>query len=172
MNSAGSILCSWQKLARLRSVPILAPTHVRLKSDLLMPHIALFIPCYIDQFYPQVGMATAELLERLGVTFEFPAEQTCCGQPMATSGCVEEARPLAEKFLRIFKDFDYVVAPSGSCVAMVRHHYDEYFCGRPELEEDLRRLKAKTFELCEFLTDVLQVERLKGTFPYRVSLHK
>src|SRR5204863_6837604 len=95
-----SILCSWQKLARSSLAPILAPTHVRLNSDLLMPHIALFIPCYVDQFYPQVGMATAELLERLEVTFEFPAEQTCCGQPMANSGCVEEARPLAEEVVR------------------------------------------------------------------------
>lgn len=137
-----------------------------------MPHVALFIPCYIDQFYPQVGIATCELFEKLGVTFEFPAEQTCCGQPMANSGCVEEARPLAEKFLRIFKDFDYVVAPSGSCVAMVRHHYDEYFRGRPEDEQELAGLKAKTFELCEFLTDVLHVEKLEGRFPHRVGLHQ
>jgi L-lactate dehydrogenase complex protein LldE len=137
-----------------------------------MPHVALFMPCYIDQFYPQVGMATCELLERLGVTFEFPAEQTCCGQPMANTGCVQEARPLAEKFLRVFKQFDYVVAPSGSCVAMVRHHYDEYFRGRPQLEQELARLKGKTFELCEFLADVLQVERLEGAFRYRVGLHQ
>jgi L-lactate dehydrogenase complex protein LldE len=137
-----------------------------------MPHVALFIPCYIDQFCPQVGMATCELLEKLGVTFEFPAEQTCCGQPMANTGCTEEARPLAEKFLRIFKDFDYVVAPSGSCVAMVRHHYDEYFRGRREDAEELDRLKAKTFELCEFLTDVLHVRQLDGAFPFRVGLHQ
>ncbi len=99
-----------------------------------MPHVGLFIPCYIDQFYPQVGMATAELLERCGVTFDFPAEQTCCGQPMANTGCTEDARPLAEKFVRIFAPYDYVVAPSGSCVAMVRHHYEEFFHGRPEFE--------------------------------------
>src|SRR5436190_2019261 len=106
-----------------------------------MPHVALFIPCYIDQLYPQVGLATAELLDRLGVTFEFPAEQTCCGQPMANTGCFEEARPLAEKFLRIFSHFEYVVAPSGSCVAMVRHHYDQYFHGRPA-EHEFEQLKA------------------------------
>jgi L-lactate dehydrogenase complex protein LldE len=137
-----------------------------------MPHVALFIPCYIDQLYPQVGMATAELLEKLGVTFEFPAEQTCCGQPMANTVCTEDARPLAEKFLRIFKDFEYVVAPSGSCVAMVRHHYEEYFKGRPEFEESFKKLKAKTFELTEFLTDVLHVEKLAGRFSYRVGLHQ
>ncbi|HZZ28784.1 MAG TPA: (Fe-S)-binding protein [Pirellulales bacterium] len=136
-----------------------------------MPLVALFIPCYIDQLYPQVGLATCELLKRLDVTFEFPVEQTCCGQPMANTGCTEDARPLAEKFLRIFKDFEYVVAPSGSCVAMVRQHYDEYFHGRPEYA-DFQKLKAKTFELCEFLTDVLHVEKLQGQFPYRVGLHQ
>jgi L-lactate dehydrogenase complex protein LldE len=137
-----------------------------------MPHVALFIPCYIDQLYPQVGMATCELLEKLGVTFEFPSEQTCCGQPMANTGCTEDARPLAEKFFRIFKDFEYVVAPSGSCVAMIRRHYDEYFQGRAEVAADFERLKSKTFELCEFLTDVLHVEKLDGHFPYRVGLHQ
>lgn len=134
-----------------------------------MPHVALFIPCYIDQFYPQVGIATAELLTRLGVSFEFPTQQTCCGQPMANTGCTEEARPLAEKFLRTFKDFEFVVAPSGSCVAMVRHHYNEYLAGNPDFEQ----LKLKTFELCEFLTDVLQVKELPAaSFPYRVGLHQ
>ncbi len=136
-----------------------------------MPHVALFIPCYIDQLYPQIGMATAELLERCGVTFEFPEGQTCCGQPMANTGCTEEARPLAEKFLRIFSPFDYVVAPSGSCVAMVRHHYEEYFHGGPQ-EQDFKQLKTKTFELSEFLTDVLKIKNLDGKFPYRVGLHQ
>ena len=133
-----------------------------------MLHVGLFIPCYIDQFYPQVGIATAELLDRCGVTFEFPAEQTCCGQPMANTGCTEDARPLAEKFARIFAPYDYIVAPSGSCVAMVRHHYEEFFHSRPEFET----LKAKTFELCEFLTDVIHVSKLDGKFPYRVGLHQ
>jgi L-lactate dehydrogenase complex protein LldE len=73
--------------------------------------------------------------------------------------------------LRIFEPFDYVVAPSGSCVAMVRHHYEEYFHGGPD-EGRYQKLKAKTFELCEFLTDVLHVEKLEGRFPYRVGLHQ
>ncbi len=136
-----------------------------------MPHVALFIPCYIDQLYPQVGLATAELLERCGVTFEFPEEQTCCGQPMANTGCTKEARPLAEKFLRIFSPYEYVVAPSGSCVAMVRHHYEHFFHGTPQ-EAAFQALKVKTFELSEFLTDVLKIEKLDGKFPYRVGLHQ
>jgi L-lactate dehydrogenase complex protein LldE len=133
-----------------------------------MPRVGLFIPCYVDQLFPQVGMATVCLLERLGVEVNFPEQQTCCGQPMANTGCTDEARPLAFKFLQIFKDYEYVVCPSGSCAAMVRHHYDEYLAGQPGFEA----LRAKTYELCEFLTDVLKVDRLAGRFPYRVGLHQ
>jgi L-lactate dehydrogenase complex protein LldE len=129
--------------------------------------VGLFIPCYIDQLFPDVGLATVEVLEKHGIDIEFPREQTCCGQPMANTGCTEDTRPLAEKFLRIFKDYQYVVCPSGSCVAMVRHHYDPYLEGKPGFDE----LKRKTFELCEFLTDVLRVERIDGRFPHRVGLH-
>ena len=133
-----------------------------------MPTVGLFIPCYVDQLYPHVGMATVELLEKCGVNVEFPTAQTCCGQPMANTGCTEQAQPLAEKFLQVFAPYEYVVAPSGSCVAMVRHHYEEYFHGRPEYEA----LRKKTFELTEFLTDVLKIEKLEGRFPYRVGLHQ
>jgi L-lactate dehydrogenase complex protein LldE len=133
-----------------------------------MPEVGLFIPCYIDQLYPHVGMATVELLERCGARVEFPVEQTCCGQPMANVGCTEDARPLARRFLEIFRNYEYVVAPSGSCVAMVRAHYDELLHGEPGFEE----LKHKTFELCEFLTDVLKVDRLDVRFPHRVGLHQ
>ncbi len=130
--------------------------------------VGLFIPCYVDQFYPRVGMATLELLERYGYTVEFPQAQTCCGQPMANTGCTEETRPLAHRFLELFRGYDYVVAPSGSCVAMIRHHYDEYLHGQPGFAE----LKAKTFELCEFLSDVVKLDRLDGSFPHRVGLHQ
>jgi L-lactate dehydrogenase complex protein LldE len=130
--------------------------------------VGLFIPCYIDQLYPQVGMATLQILQQCGVAVEFPPTQTCCGQPMANTGCTDEARPLAERFLRLFAPYDYVVAPSGSCVAMVRVHYEEYLRGRPGFEE----LKRKTFELCEFLTQVLRIKEIRGRFPHRVGLHQ
>ena len=94
-----------------------------------MATVGLFIPCYIDQLYPRVGLATLELLERYGYQVAYPEAQTCCGQPMANTGCPAEARPLAERFLEIFSPYDYVVAPSGSCVAMVRCHYDEFLAG-------------------------------------------
>lgn len=130
--------------------------------------VGLFVPCYIDQLYPQVAEATLSVLESHGAEVVFPTEQTCCGQPMANVGCTEEARPLAENFLRIFREYEYVVCPSGSCVAMVRRHYDEYLSGKPGFEE----LKQKTYELCEFLVDVLKLEKIEGRFPHRVGLHQ
>lgn len=130
--------------------------------------VGLFIPCYIDQLYPEVGLATVKLLERYGCQLDFPRQQTCCGQPMANTGVTESTRPLAEHFLKIFGDYDYVVCPSGSCVSMVRNHYEHYLAGHPGFEE----LKSKTFELCEFLVDVLKVERVEGQFAHRVGLHQ
>jgi len=130
--------------------------------------VGLFIPCYIDQLYPRVGLATVEVLRRCGVSPEFPEEQTCCGQPMANTGCTNETRPLAHRFLKIFGQYEYVVSPSGSCTAMVRHHYDEFLEGVPGFEE----LKHKTFELSEFLVDVLHVEKMSGRFPHVVGVHQ
>lgn len=130
--------------------------------------VGLFIPCYIDQFYPRVGIATLRLLEYFQAgQIEFPTAQICCGQPMANSGCVADARPAAERFVATFLPYDYVVAPSGSCVAMVRHHYH----GLVADERALAAVQSKTFELCEFLTDVLQVTPPRGRFPTRVGLH-
>ena len=133
-----------------------------------MTRVGLFIPCYIDQLYPEVGIATVEILEKYGVDVDYPAGQTCCGQPMANTGCSEEVAPLARRFLELFRPYDYVVCPSGSCTAMIRQHYADYF---PDPTE-YRLLQKKTFELCEFLVDVLRVESVPGKFPYRVGLHQ
>lgn len=130
-------------------------------------HVALFLPCYVDQLYPDVGLATVELLEQCGCTVHFPEAQTCCGQPMANTGCQEEARPLAERFLEIFADYEYVVCPSGSCTAMVTHHYEEFLAGHSGFEQ----LKRRTFELCQFLVNVVHLDRLSVRFPHRVGLH-
>ncbi len=130
--------------------------------------VGLFVPCYVDQFYPDVALATVELLERFGVEIDFPREQTCCGQPMANTGCKHETRPLARKFLEIFRDYPYIVCPSGSCVAMVRHQYVDYLAGEPGFEE----MVANTYELCEFLVDVLKVDAMEGSFPHRVGIHQ
>lgn len=130
--------------------------------------VGLFIPCYIDQLFPKVGLATVEVLKRLGIESDFPTAQTCCGQPMANTGCNDAARPLARKFFEVFKAYRHVVCPSGSCVAMVRHHYEEYLADEPGFED----LKSNTFELCEFIHDVLAIRRLEGRFPHRVGLHQ
>jgi L-lactate dehydrogenase complex protein LldE len=130
--------------------------------------VALFIPCYVDQLFPQVGLATVRVLEKLGVEVAYPEEQTCCGQPMANAGCAADAAPLARRFLEIFGGFEAVVCPSGSCTSMVRNHYDAFLAGKPGFEE----LKRRTYELCEFLWDVLGVKALDGRYAHKVGLHQ
>ncbi|QDT04164.1 Lactate utilization protein A [Rubripirellula lacrimiformis] len=131
--------------------------------------VALFVPCYVDQFYPDVAIATLELLERLGVDVVFPQGQTCCGQPMANTGCTEDARPVAKRNVAMFADYDAVVCPSGSCTSMVRNHYDQFFDSG---DTAFQHVKSRTFELCEYLYDVLEVRKLDVRFPHRVSLHQ
>lgn len=131
-----------------------------------MSKVGLFIPCYVDQFYPQVGLATLRILRNLGLNLEFPKSQTCCGQPMANTGCANDARLLAEHFLQVFSDYDHVVSPSGSCVSMVRNHYEQWFHGDDRYEH----LRKSTFELCEYLTDVVGVKHVDGEFNFRTGL--
>ena len=130
--------------------------------------VGLFIPCYIEQCYPQVGLAMIDVLQSLGVEPVIPEKQTCCGQPMFNTGCVTETEKLAIKFYGDFKDYDYIVAPSGSCVHMVRHGYNQFFRSNP----DFIRMQAATYEFCEFIHDVLNVRSIAGTFPHKVGFHK
>ena len=129
--------------------------------------IGLFIPCYIDQFYPQVGIATLELLEKLGCEVAYPTGQTCCGQPMANTGCEEEAIPAYHNYVRNFEPYDYIVAPSGSCTYHVRKHYDII-----EQTPAVQHVRQRTLDLSEFLLDVLKIESLDARFPHRVGLHQ
>lgn len=129
--------------------------------------IGLFIPCYIDIFYPQVGIATLELLEKLGQDVAYPDKQTCCGQPMANSGSESDAIATYQHFVRNFQGFDYIVTPSASCAYHVRHHYDIL-----EQTEAVKKVRETTYELCEFLTDILQVDDLKIRFPHKVGIHQ
>lgn len=129
--------------------------------------VALMIPCYIDTFYPRVGIATLELLERLNVDVVYPSEQTCCGQPMANSGCFQEARATEEHFMTVFRGFDYIVTPSGSCT----HHVRNKFTAVPDSEER-RKISASTYDLVEFLHDILQVRDFPwASFEHKVALH-
>ncbi|MEI7424026.1 MAG: (Fe-S)-binding protein [Prolixibacteraceae bacterium] len=129
--------------------------------------IGLFIPCYIDQFYPQVGIATLELLQKLGLDVHYPLKQTCCGQPLANSGAEKEAIPIYQNFVRNFSEFDYVVCPSGSCVYHVREHYNIL-----EQTEEVKKVRQNTYELCEFILDVLGVDDLKIDFLHKVGIHQ
>lgn len=129
--------------------------------------VGLFIPCYVDQFYPQVGIATLRLLQSLGQQIHFPMEQTCCGQPMANSGFAKRSAGCDRNFVRNFAGCDVVVGPSGSCVLHLKEHLHD-----PAHEAEAERLRNNVYELCEFLTDVLQVESLPpARFPHRVGLH-
>ena len=130
--------------------------------------IGLFIPCYVDLFYPNVGKATLKLLEDAGATVDYPEAQTCCGQPMANSGCMDDAKGAAQHFIEVFGGYDAVVAPSGSCVSMVRNHFAEVL-GK---EKPLPEVCNRTFELCEFLTDQLNVTTVDASFPHKVGLHQ
>ena len=128
--------------------------------------VALFIPCHIDQLYPNVGIATLQLLEKLGCDVTFPLEQTCCGQPMANSGFASSSNGCDTNFVKNFSSFDYIVAPSGSCVLHVKEHLKDE--AHPEKAVQIRK---NIYELTEFLTDVLKVEKLQARFPYKVGLH-
>ena len=128
--------------------------------------IGLFIPCYVDVVYPQVGVATYRLLKHLGLDVEYPLNQTCCGQPMANAGFEKQAIPLAEKFEDKFKDFDYIVAPSVSCAAFVKINYPRLLQGKHEC-----LTSGKIMDVVEFLHDVIKVDHPLGTFPHKVSLH-
>ncbi|ABY31007.1 (Fe-S)-binding protein [Methylorubrum extorquens] len=129
--------------------------------------IGLFVPCYVDAFEPEVGIATLELLERFGLTVEYPFDQTCCGQPMTNTGCHQEAAATEALFVKNFSGFDYVVAPSGSCVHQVREHLTAI----PQTDA-VKHVRTRTFELVEFLHDVLKIEDLPwAEFPHKVAYH-
>ena len=129
--------------------------------------VGLFIPCYIDQFYPGAAIATLQLLEKLGVTVVYPTKQTCCGQPMANSGYEHLTTGCNELFIDNFSSFDYIVSPSGSCILHIKDHLHSE--GR---ENEVVKVRRKVYELTEFLTDILKVDQLDAAFPHKVGLHQ
>ena len=122
--------------------------------------VALFVPCYIDQFYPQVAVASLELLEKLGCEVIVPVDQTCCGQPMANSGFASSTEGCDANFTNNFEGFDYIVGPSGSCVLHLKEHHPS------------KKIRNSVYEICEFLTDILKITSLQAKFPHRVGLHQ
>ncbi|MCL6615769.1 MAG: (Fe-S)-binding protein [Anoxybacillus ayderensis] len=137
-------------------------------------NVTLFVTCLVDLFHVNVGKATVELLERLGCTIHFPEAQTCCGQPAYNSGYVKEAKEAMKHMIRTFEHAEYIVTPSGSCATMFKE-YPHIFKGDGEWEERAKRVADKTYELTQFIVDVLQVEdvgaRLKGKATYHTSCH-
>jgi L-lactate dehydrogenase complex protein LldE len=131
----------------------------------------MFVTCVVDQLFPAVGMAMADVLERVGCRLEFPEAQTCCGQPAFNSGYRDEARDVAVHFLNVFKDAEYIVSPSGSCTAMVKHHYAELFADDPERKEQARLIAARTHEFSAFLTGVLGVQDVGARYAHKVTYH-
>jgi len=127
--------------------------------------IGLFIPCYVDALYPEVGIAAYRLLNSLDLDVEYPEKQTCCGQPMGNGGFERMSTKLVEDFNNIFSKYDYVVAPSASCVSYVRLYHPDIVRHKCEAAE-------KTLDIIEFLHDILKVKDLPGScFPHKVSLH-
>lgn len=133
--------------------------------------ISLFIPCLADTLLPEVGEATARLLERLGLDLYYPEEQTCCGQPAFNAGHWEDARRVARQFLRAFEDSELIVSPSGSCVSMVRNYYQLLFADTSRDLEKARTIGERTFELTEFLVRRLGVADLGASFSGRLTYH-
>lgn len=128
--------------------------------------VALFVPCFIDLFYPQVAIATMELLQKLGCTVHYPLNQTCCGQPMANAGFAATGAGCERNFIENFKSFDYIVAPSGSCVLHIKEHLHS-----ATDEMSAVQIRNRVYELTEFMTDVLKIEKLQAYFPHKVGLH-
>lgn len=139
--------------------------------DAAPPKVALFITCLVDFLFPAVGEACVEVLRHFGVEVEFPEAQTCCGQPAFNAGHRPQARAAARHFLDVFEPAEAVVAPSGSCVAMVVEHYATLFDDTPELSARFAALASRTYELSQFLTEVLKVEAIPGTVRGSVAWH-
>lgn len=128
--------------------------------------VALFIPCYVNQFYPGAARATLQLLQKLNVDIVYPPKQTCCGQPMANAGFEHLSQGCSDLFIENFASFDYIVAPSASCVLHIKDHLSSQ-----KEPDEAAMIRTRIYELAEFLTDVLKIEKLDAVFPHKVGLY-
>ena len=130
----------------------------------------LFVTCIIDALYPEIGEAVVKVLQRTGVSLEFPTDQTCCGQPAFNAGMREEAMKMAEYTIQVFEECPGdIIIPSGSCTGMIKHGYQELFTGQPEWQERARNLAERSHELTEYLVDILQITDLDSNFQGKFS---
>ena len=130
----------------------------------------MFIPCFVDQLFPQTAFNMVKVLEKAGVEVEYNAEQTCCGQPAFNAGFRDEARDVCTKFLKDFGGHDYVVAPSASCVGFVRNYYSTLF-DNSSLHNEVRDLGKRVFEFSSFLVNVLGVDDLGAALFGKATYH-
>jgi L-lactate dehydrogenase complex protein LldE len=132
--------------------------------------VDIFIPCFIDQVYPETGFNMVKVLEKIGVDVRYNKNQTCCGQIAFNSGFWDHAKTIGEKFINDFKDCQYVVAPSASCTGMVKNYYDEMFYNSA-LHNEYRLLKKNIYEISDFLVNVLNIKDIGATFNHKVTFH-
>jgi L-lactate dehydrogenase complex protein LldE len=135
------------------------------------PRVGLFVTCLVDLFRPTVGFAAVKLIEDAGCEVEVPAAQTCCGQPAYNSGDRKDTREIAENTIRAFEEYDYVVAPSGSCAGMLKKHYPGLFKGDPAWEERARAFSAKVHELVSFLADEMGMTGVEAELAASATYH-
>lgn len=134
-------------------------------------NVGFFVTCLVDLYRPTVGFAAIELLTRAGCTVSVPEAQTCCGQPAYNAGDQKNAKAIAQQVIKAFESFDFVVAPSGSCAGMLKHHYTELFKEDPAWLPKAEALAGRTFELVSFLTDVCGLSKVDGKLPAKVAYH-
>lgn len=132
--------------------------------------VDIFIPCFIDQLYPDVGFNMVKVLESVGCNVHYNPEQTCCGQPAYNAGLWKDSEPVAEKFIKDFDSDRYVIAPSASCVGFVRNHYDELFKDSTNLTP-VQQLKNRIFEFSEFMVDILKIDNVNARFEAKATYH-
>lgn len=133
--------------------------------------VQLFIPCYIDQLYPQTGFNVIKILEKVGCRVHYNSNQTCCGQPAFNSGYWKETAYLAEKFLCDFNSDMPIVSPSASCTGFILHHYNKLLANNPELLQKFEGIKSQLYELTDFLVNILKTEDLGAVFPHKITFH-
>ncbi|MFV0471461.1 MAG: (Fe-S)-binding protein [Paludibacteraceae bacterium] len=133
--------------------------------------VQLFIPCYVDQFYPETGFNTIKILEKAGCTVHYNPNQTCCGQPAFNSGYWKEAASLAAKFMADFDTAIPIVSPSASCTSFIIHHYHKLLQDKPDLMSRLESQRKQIYELSDFLVNILNKRELDAYFPHKVTYH-
>lgn len=133
-------------------------------------NVHIFIPCFIDQLYPQTGFNMVKVLEKCGCSITYNPQQTCCGQPAFNAGFWDEARDVCHKFVKDFKDAEYIVTPSASCTGFVRNYYAKIF-ENSSIHNEVKDLSNKIYEFTEFLTEILGIEKFDASLPGKATYH-